>query len=377
MASDDNRLKVIAAGGIATVLLAAAVYGLVRHVPFLNRPVPQPRLTGGTGGVAETGRATIVGVITGPDGAPEAARVTLVRTADGPRLPAPQGRGRFGGFGRGQGPLSATTGADGRFALNNVPAGAFWIVAHAEVVGAAPALPTHFWAISDVSSNGRSTVEMTLALAPGGTITGRMEFNALAGAAQPDAGGVTMSLTPADAKTQALLTIGAPRARPDDSGAFVIPAVAPGRYTLDVSPVPDWSLDSAVIDGQDRIDRPFEVPSGWGTRRATLVFSDRPNAVTGLVRHATGQPASFMLVMVFSAEPSLRRAPRRVQAVRADSAGRFTLSGLPTGDYLVAPAGDVPPQRWYTPESFSEMAPHAVPVAFSHGETKTVALQVR
>jgi hypothetical protein len=119
------------------------------------------------------------------------------------------------------------------------------------------------------------------------------------------------------------------------------------------------------------------VSAGWGTRRATLVFSDRPNAVTGLVRHGDGKPAGFMLVMAFSADPTLRKAPRRVQAVRADSAGRFTLSGLPTGDYLVAPASDLPAERWYTPESFAEMTPRAIPVSFGHGETKTVALQIR
>jgi hypothetical protein len=81
--------------------------------------------------------------------------------------------------------------------------------------------------------------------------------------------------------------------------------------------------------------------------------------------------------MVFSAEPSLRQAPRRVQAVRTDATGRFTLSGLPTGGYLVAAAADVPPERWYTPGSFAELTPRAVPVSFGHGETKTIALQIR
>jgi hypothetical protein len=376
MASDDNRLKIVAAGAIATALLAVAVYGLVRRVPFLNRAAFQPRVAGVAGGVPATGRATIAGVITGPDGAPEAARVTLVRMTDSLR-PAPLGRGRAAGFGRGQSPTSTTAGPDGRFALNNVPAGAFWLVAHAEVVGPAPALPIHFWGIGEVSSNGRSTTEATLALAPGGTVTGRIEFKSLSGAALPDIGGMTMVLTPADAKTQAQQSFGPPHARPDDSGAFVIPAVAPGRYTLDVAPVPDWSLDSAMLDGQERIDSPFDVPPGWGARHATIVFSDRPNAVTGVVRHASGQPASFTLVMAFSAEPTLRQAPRRLQAVRTDATGRFTLSGLPTGGYLVAPAADLPPERWYTPESFAEMTPRAVPVSFGHGETKTVALQIR
>jgi hypothetical protein len=376
MASDDNRTKIIAAGAIATALLIAAVYGLVRRVPFLNRPALQLRSAASAGGGSETGRAAIAGIITGPDGAPEAARVMLVRMTDSLR-PAAQGRGRAGGFGRGQSPLSTTTGADGRFALNNVPAGSFWLVAHAEVVGTAPALPTHFWGIGEVSSNGHSSAEATLALTPGGTITGRMEFKSASGAAPPDIGGMTLVLTPLDAKTQALLSFGSPHARPDDSGAFVIPAVAPGRYTLDVSPVADWSLDSAVLDGQDRIDSSFEVPPRWGSRRATLVFSDRPNAVTGVVRHASGQPAGFTLVMAFSADPPLRQAPRRVQAVRTDAAGRFTVSGLPTGGYLVAPVGDLPPERWYTPESFSELTPRGVPVSFGHGETKTIALQIR
>jgi hypothetical protein len=369
-------LKIVAAGAVATALLAVAVYGLVRRVPFLSRPAFQPRTTGVAGGVPDTGRATIAGVITGPDGAPEAARVNLVRITDSLR-PAPQGRGRSGGFGRGQSPPSTTTGPDGRFTLSNVPAGTFWLVAHAEVVGPAPALPIHFWGMGEVSSNGRSTTEATLALAPGGTLIGRIEFKSLSGAALPDVGGMTMVLAPADAKTQAQLSLGPPHARPDDSGAFVIPAIAPGRYALDVSAVPDWSLDSAMLDGQDRIDTPFDVPPGWGTRRAVLVFSDRPNVVTGVVRHASGQPASFVLVMAFSAEPTLRQAPRRLQAIRTDAAGRFALGGLPTGAYLVAPAADLPPERWYTPESLSEMTPRAVPVSFGYGETKTVALQIR
>jgi len=374
MPEDDKRLKIIAAGAVAMALLVVALYGLVRRMPLLNPPVPPARATG-SGAVNEPGRATITGVVTGPEGAPDVERVTLVRASEAPRPQAP-GRGR-GGFGRGQSPLSTATGADGRFTLNNVPAGAFWLVAHAEVVGMSPALPTHFWGIRDVSSDGRSTTDLTVALAPGGTITGRMEFKSRSGSAQPDLGGMTMVLTPADAKTQAALTVGYPHARPDESGAFVMPAIAPGRYTLDVSAVPDWSLDSAIVDGQDRIDQPFEVPAGWGLRRATLVFSDRPNTVTGTVRRASGQPASFALVMTFSAEASQRQAPRRVQAVRTDAAGRFTVSGLPTGDYMVAETDNLAPELWYTPQSFVVLAPRAVPVSVRYGETKTIALQIR
>lgn len=380
MASDDNRLKIIAGGAVAFAVLIAATYGLVRHVPLLMGSSPPPRAASGAGtagGVSGYGRATITGVVTRPDGAPQMAGVRLMRVTDTLLRPAPQARGRAGGSGRGFGPLSATTGPDGRFTLSNVPAGAFWLVAHAEVVAEAPALPTHLWGIRDVASNGRSTTETTLALVPGGTITGLLEFKSAAGVPRPEMSTTTVTLAPADGRTQAQLALGYPDAKPDGFGAFVVAAVPPGRYTLDAPAFRDWSLDSATLDGRDWIDRAFDVPPGWGTRRATLVFSDRPNAVTGVVRHASGAVAGFTLVMVFSSDPSMRQASRRVQAARTDALGRFTLSGLPTGAYFVAAATDLPPERWYTAESFVELTPRAVPMSFGHGETKTVTLQIR
>ena len=379
MSSEDSRLRIVAMGAVALAVLVAALYGLARHIPLLTRPVSQVRASAGNmapAGRYEPGHATISGVVTRADGTPQPATVALIRTPDSLR-PAPQGRGRFGGSGRGANPLSTSAGADGHFALNNIPAGTFWLVAHAEVVAEPPALPMHLWGVQDVTSNGQSISEPTLTLEPGGTITGLLEFASAAGTARPDVSTTTITLTPADARTQAQLISGIPRARPDDSGAFVITAIAPGRYTLEVSAFTDWSLDSALVDGQGWIDRPFDVAAGWGTRRATLVFSDRPNVVTGVIRKASGQPAGFTLVMAFSSDPALRQSPRRVQATRSDAAGRFTLSGLPTGAYLVAPAADLPPDRWYTPGSFVELTPRAAPVSLGHGESKTVSLQIR
>jgi hypothetical protein len=79
----------------------------------------------------------------------------------------------------------------------------------------------------------------------------------------------------------------------------------------------------------------------------------------------------FALIFAFASDPADRAVDRRTQAVRADRQGRFSVAGLPSGDYLVGIATGGEPQAWYTPAFLTGLAQGASVVHLAIGTTRT------
>jgi hypothetical protein len=63
--------------------------------------------------------------------------------------------------------------------------------------------------------------------------------------------------------------------------------------------------------------------------------------------------------------------------VRPATDGRFIVSNLPPGDYLVAALVDVGPNEWNDPSFLAEIAPAGVRLTLGEGEKRTLDLRVR
>jgi hypothetical protein len=132
-------------------------------------------------------------------------------------------------------------------------------------------------------------------------------------------------------------------ARVDADGSFVITDVAPGRYRLVAVSEGGWVMRSAEVGGQDSLDFPFEVTAGHDIGEAIVSLIDRRTELSGTVVGPTGRPAPETTLLLYPSDRRYWRSPRRILVVRPTTSGRFKLSDLPPGEYLVAAVGDLEP----------------------------------
>jgi protocatechuate 3,4-dioxygenase beta subunit len=308
--------------------------------------------------------SSIEGVVTRNDGQPvPKARVDL--TDAGPVEPDSRRH-------------TVTTGPNGEFVFEQIPAGGYWLVAQTDVTAGSgnAAIPVKLWAMSEVAASGREPARVKLVLATGSRIVGRIVVERRTSAPAPDLSGVSVFLKPADGRTETTIRTGVPTTKANVSGDFTFDDVPAGSYALETALGRPWMLDSIGIRGHMTPGSGIVVKAFEEVTGVIVTLTDRLNTLAGTVVDDHGKPVPFSLVVAFGAEPGLRAARHRTRAARAGSDGTFTLDGLPSGEYFVAVADDSEPSLWYTPEFFERLAPAAARVILVHGERRILDLTV-
>jgi hypothetical protein len=218
-------------------------------------------------------------------------------------------------------------------------------------------------------------LSITLQFERGTTIEGRIVPPA--GAAPGAIESVRLGATPVDGYTSVVPARVVATTRPD--GTFVFDGVGPGKWRVTgASLPPTWSLRSAVLGGKDTLDAPLEVRSGQSLADLTVTITDRPTVLTGTIFDATGQPTSEYSIVAFSTDRALWTVPRRVSSVtRLSSDGRFTITGLPPGEYHLAVTSDFDAAQLSEASFLESMVAAAVKVAIAEGERKVQDYRLR
>ena len=146
----------------------------------------------------------------------------------------------------------------------------------------------------------------------------------------------------------------APRALLDQSGAFVMQGIAPGRYVLAVDAAPEgWTLQDARANGRDISASAIDV--GDDVHGVTLTFTDHPATLSGAVRDSRGfaVPGAFAVIFPADDRDSIDAGvnPRRIRGTRTASSGVFTFGALPPGDYWLVGMSDAMSEGWQSPDS--------------------------
>ena len=286
---------------------------------------------------------------------------------------------------------------EGRFRLTNVPPGSYRLVARAAVTqpgagtsgqapgpfggrGARPLGPqstaVRLWGSVDVPVEGRNLTNVIVTLQQGLTVSGRLAFQGAA--AQPqDLTRIRVNLTPADPAgpggppQNAVGTV-------DASGKFTIASVIPGLYRLNAGGVGSgWFLESAIVDGQDTLDFPFEVKPGASPSGATITFTDRQPQLTGTITNQRGQPAPEQTLIIYPADERYWvPQSRRIRSTRPSTDGQFTFTGIPAGDYKIVAMVDVEPGAWFDPAFLQQVDAASTRVTIGDGEKKVQNLQI-
>lgn len=332
-------------------------------------------VTGGVSGVY-TSRGGGRGFARVPPG-PTTSLTGIVRMAGGVTHSAHVDLVRVGPSGPGRVYAGEEALGDGRFTFARVAADRYWVVARGEV-DVDPTRPgegptQQVFGLAEVVSDGEHPGHVGVPLYPGSAIEGHLTLEPATPSALRDISLLTVMLVPVDAQAKAASAIGDASSALTSSGAFAINDVPPGRYALEVSPS-SWTLDSVVVADHERLDLPFQI--GTGERlAASVTLTEHPNALAGTLRDAGGRALPFALVAVFAVDGTQRDAHRRVQLVRTDGRGAFLFEGLPSGDYLLAPAGGFAPPMWGTVEFFQSLTPLATRVSLSRGLRKVQDLR--
>lgn len=314
--------------------------------------------------------ARIEGIVTLPDGmvAPPGTQVNLLAASQ----PADGGAG---------GLRTTRVAADGTFLFADVSPGVYTVLARANAPVVPPNAPADIvWAATEIAVDGERISGLSLQLQPGMTVTGHVRFEGTRLQPPADLSSVRVTLTPVQVEGTVAFAPGTKGI--DAQGRFSIAGVTPGRYRLGASfpgsGRPDgWQMRSAIVSGQDTMDVPFTVQPSQSISGTSIVFTDRPASLTGIVHNAAGGPPNEFTVILFSADHShwLPRA-RRIQAMRPAADGAFAFRGLPSGDYHLAAIDDVEPGEWFDPAFLQRLLPNAMKLTLGEGEQKVQEIRI-
>jgi hypothetical protein len=186
------------------------------------------------------------------------------------------------------------------------------------------------------------------------------------------------------------IVIGIPDATIDAAGVFKITNVVPGRYRM-VASVPGggpmgggggaaagWALRSAVLDGRDVLDTPFEIRAGQNLSNMVVTFVDQPTEISGTLMDNSGKPMPGFSIVVFSTDRSTWSAgSRRISPpIQVASDGKYKVTGLPPGEYFLAALTDYENGDLGDVSFLDQIAAVAIKVTLGEGEKKTQDLKI-
>ncbi len=259
--------------------------------------------------------------------------------------------------------------ADGSFEIRGVSPGAYTIVASVEN-GSAALIARQSVQLTNVNLEG-----LRLAPQSGGLIRGRLRMES----GKSDPSQVFLILRAADGDDD-MSALGqgegfSPVAHVGADGSFEWKNVPPGNYSVEISEastMPDWFLKSVTAGGHDGLESGFNVSGGAVT--LDLLASGNGAVVEGVVTGAKDEVVADAAVI---AVPGLllRNHPERYRKAVTDQRGRFSLRGLPPGDYTLYAFDSLEGDEFYNPEFLKLYEGQGIALRLNEGERKNLRVK--
>jgi hypothetical protein len=308
----------------------------------------------------------------------------------------------------GQGGEAATAfvGADGRFTLLNVPAGAYVLDAPPRITelttgissrAAFPVPPgrygwqrqsqpldglpglqfssTDFRGGAGANFSGRMPLvvdaadidNVVLPLRQSVTMRGQITFETLKGAPPPS---LRIRLDPVDADPALDMPADGSLRNPLEGGEFVVEGIRAAKYWLRLDrTTTDWIVKSITWKGRDYTTQPFDGAAAEEFADVVVTVTNMVPELTGAVRGGGDVPRERAMVVAFPVDPSLWRntgwlpAHMKTASVSADGTYRFTT--LPAGDYYVVAIDRAMLATWRDPTVLADLQRSAARVALA------------
>jgi hypothetical protein len=266
---------------------------------------------------------------------------------------------------------------DGSFEIHDVAPGAYTIYATVDYA-AAPMMARQALQIASENVDG-----LRLTPQAGGSIRGRVRMES-SSAAKPDPSQMFLLLhSTADdddalgayslaegASSQGFSTL----AQVNSDGTFEWKNVPPGHYSVqisDTSAMPNWFLKSVAASGAGA-DSGFNV--GGGVTVLSLVASANGAVAEGVAANQKDEPIADAMVVAVP-EARFRGHPDRYRKAVTDQSGRFTLRGLPPGDYTIFAWESIDGDAYYNPEFLKSYEDQGKALHANEGERTSMQLR--
>jgi len=201
-----------------------------------------------------------------------------------------------------------------------------------------------------ITVTGADVDGLTIPLAPGAKLSGRIVFDGASPPPQPQQMRSIMVTLQASSLTGGFSPYAGARP-PDANGQFTTAPYPPGRYLVNtLTTIGNWTLRSIVAGGRDVTAEPIDLRENDITD-AVVMYTDRSAQLSGNVRVPGGAaPAPGATVFLFPADFRAKIANadgRRFRNASVTKTGAYTFNNVPAGEYVVAvlDGDDVPENR--------------------------------
>lgn len=220
----------------------------------------------------------------------------------------------------------------------------------------------------------RDVTDLNITLSTGATVSGRIEF--VGTSAIPPFTGFNVSLVPLGGSAQPTRP-----AQVGEDGRFTLAGSPAGKYFINTTARtdgPGWFVKSAMVNGIDALDQPFELTTE-NIGNVVVTFTDRRTTVSGSVMTSGGVPAEAT-VIVFPADHrewiAKGMSLRLMRNLRTQAKGAFSIAGLPARDYLIIAVADDQLPDVQNPAAYDALARAATSFSLSEGETRTLSIRL-
>ena len=228
-------------------------------------------------------------------------------------------------------PRTTTAGQDGAFAFPSVPPGEYVVQTTGPIggLGFADLGRAFHFGMAYVTVGDTDPPPVTVRAGRGSVVEGRVVAES--------GGSTTVSITtiPTDFDRSPILGIGPFGLTMRSDGAFHLEGITGPRRIVKQNGPDESYIRSALVNGRDALDMPFDFGlGGEAFRDVEVVVANDSASLSGQVVDARQNPVEQYVVRVFSTDPA-HWFPRsqRVKVARAASSGRFRIAGVPPGDY--------------------------------------------
>jgi hypothetical protein len=262
---------------------------------------------------------------------------------------------------------------DGSFVIRDVAPGAYTILATVENAGMPMMARQSLQVVNSVEG-------LRLVPQPGAWIRGRVRLENKGNRGQFDISQILLALRPVDGEDEipggfALGDEFSQIAPVATDGSFEWKNVPPGRYYVQLAGGSgggqDWYVKSMLAGGRED-EAGLSVNGGMVV--LDLVASANGAVVDGVVTDGKGEAFSNAVIVAVPEARLRGRADRYCKTV-SDQAGRFTLHGLPPGDYTVFAWETIDGDAYYNPEFLKTFEGQGGALRVSEGDRKNVQLQ--
>jgi hypothetical protein len=274
--------------------------------------------------------------------------------------------------------------------------------------------------MADVNVNGTDITDLVLNLQRGMTLSGRLAFEGRTLQPPADVTKARITLSTVQPSINGLSASVSP-GQVDATGAFTLEGILPGRYRVQASmatattngrggpigpaaaapggrgaalpsgagPIQNpgqgiqnfqnigWFMKSAIVNGVDALDFPFDVRPNENLTNVLVTFTDQQTEITGSLTDRAGKPVPEFSIIVFSADRRFwTPTSRRIRQARPSAEGAFRIPGLPPGEYYMSAVADFEPGQVNDPAFLDPLIAGSFKFTLAEGEKKTQDLKL-